>query len=90
MATSNEIHLPNRYGYKVWLSHKEDNSWILKCEDDECSYMRVIGTPDKIEAIDPPGGPFLSLGYKIAGKVVTKINWDSGYIINLEDDNKEN
>lgn len=90
MAAPNKIYLPNRYGYKVWLSHKEGNSWILNCEDNECSYIRVIGVPNIITAIDPPGGPFLSLGYKVADKIITKITWDSGYIISLEDDNKEN
>lgn len=91
METSTEkIFLPNRYGSKIWLEPKEDNKWLLNGEDNESSYMRVIGYPDKIEAIDPSGGPFISLGYQVGDKIVTKIEFDSGYILTLEDDNKKN
>ena len=35
--------------------------------------MSVIGEPDCIVAIDPDGGPMISIGDELDGKAITKI-----------------
>lgn len=61
-----KIKLYNRDGANMWLELFNDNLYKL-CVDDDHSYclqyMRIIGDyPNNIEAIDPSGGPFLSVG----------------------------
>ena len=57
-----KINLFNRDGATMWLEKLGNNIWELKVDKahDYClKYIRVIGN---YEAIDPSGGPFLSVG----------------------------
>lgn len=59
----NKIKLDNRYNANIWLEHIDKDLWQLKSEDPEdLQYMRIIYEADKsVYAVDPSGGPFLSL-----------------------------
>lgn len=58
-----KIKLSSR-GVDNWLEPYEDNIYILKSELD---HIRVgfDKNPDNIVFIDPPGGPFMSVGSKL-------------------------
>ena len=60
-----DIILNIRYGYKHWLKHVQDSLWSLECDPKASGYFRIIGDLNDIQAIDPDGGPFLSLGDRI-------------------------
>ena len=70
-----KINLSNRYGYNFWLEHTSDDLWILKTTDESnLKYMRQIYNEDNsIFAIDPSGGPFLSLGTEIDNYIIEEI-----------------
>lgn len=76
------IKLPNRYGLSVKLNYIGKNLWQLVLPEN--AIYRIIGEPNNIYAIDPSGGPFISIGYKIDGKIVTSIS--SNGILTLEDE----
>ena len=80
-----KIKLYNRDGADLWLERKEllvepnISSWELKCDKNHkycLEYMRIIGNyPYEIEAIDPSGGPMLSVGDEFENKYeIVKIN----------------
>lgn len=81
-----KIKLDNRDGANLWLEKIEElestniSKWILKVDDKHkycLEYMRVIGKyPNEIEAVDPSGGPFISLADEFEGKykIVNIIN----------------
>ena len=68
-----KIRLANRDGASMWLeyigpyfSEEKASFWQLKVDDKHkycLEYMRIVGELNHIEAVDPSGGPFLSLGY---------------------------
>lgn len=68
-----KIRLANRDGASMWLeyigpyfSEEKASFWQLKVDDKHkycLEFMRIIGELSCIEAVDPSGGPFLSLGY---------------------------
>lgn len=71
------IKLFNRDGADLWLEKIKDlephiSRWQLKVDDTHkycLEYMRIIGDyPKEIEAIDPSGGPFISIGDVINSK----------------------
>ena len=80
-----KIQLYNRDGANLWLENTGEQAaenisvWKL-CVDnkhDYClKYIRIIGDyPYKIEAIDPSGGPMLSVGDVFGNKYeIVKIN----------------
>ena len=69
-----KIKLNARYGYEHILKHISDNLWQLEF-DPKCSgTYRLIGEyPDNIKALDPEGGPFLSVGGKIQDYTIKSI-----------------
>lgn len=68
----NIIKLPNRDNINVSLSRiNEENEYILKMVEDVT--YRVIGTMDDIKAVDPSGGPFITVGYQVENYKVKKI-----------------
>ena len=81
------IKLYNRYGDNIYLENLENNKWVLRGGDD---YYRVIfdKSPDDIKAVDPSGGPFLSVGDKVEGKEIIEIVQISkiGFVFTLKDD----
>ena len=77
------IKLPNRYGLSILLEHIKDNDWKLKIPSK--NPYRIIGNKGNIQAVDPPGGPFIAVGDKIENKIVVNIS-DDGLLITLKDE----
>lgn len=73
------IPLSNRYEYKVFLEHKENNIYYLKGGKDALHAVVVTGYPNNITAVDPSGGPYISIGTEII----------EGYIVESIECNKE-
>lgn len=80
-----EINLDNRYDDKVILKHINGNKYELVLSSLYCS---VIGNTEKPHAVDPSGGPFVSIGFKATENLrVSNIYSDEklkGYAIELE------
>ena len=73
-----KIKLPNRDGANLYLVNKGDY-WQLEGPELYTSYLRIIGDfPNGIQAIDPPGGPFMSIGDIYSGKKIVKLEWEEG------------
>lgn len=72
-----KIKLPNRDGANLYLVNKGDY-WQLEGPELYTSYLRIIGYPDSIEAIDPPGGPFMSIGDVYSDKKIMDFKWEEG------------
>ena len=53
----------SRYGaYRLFFC--EDSKWFVDLK--ETHFVRFIGGVDKIEAIDPDGGPYIAIGDKLS------------------------
>lgn len=82
------IILSNRYGDKNHLVYDEEK--LAHIEFDENSYggLRVMlkdGNQDEFEMIDPSGGPYISIGGELDGKIVKEIFWKPNhYYIKFE------
>jgi len=77
-----EYTLYNRYNYKVRLIQINNNEYAL--DTGNSNYTRHIYTEDNkgILAVDPEGGPFLSVGFTIdKDTVIEKINNDYTFIL---------
>jgi hypothetical protein len=79
-----KIQLYNRDGADLWLENTGEQAaeniaiWKL-CVDDKHKYflehVGIVGSIYDIEAIDPPGGPMLSVGDTFENKYeIVKIN----------------
>ena len=88
-----KIKLFNRDGADLYLVPKDDY-YVLDGPDLYKSYFRIIydGTDPyvgKVRAIDPPGGPYMSIGYSVGdNKKISKITFikGEGTKIYLEDE----
>ena len=72
----NEIPLFNRDGSKVFLEHKASNIYYLRGDKEALMAVGVTfdGNPDNITAVDPSGGPYISVGSEIIeGYIVESI-----------------
>jgi len=80
-----KIKLYNRDGANLWLENTREQIdknifvWKLNVDDKHkycLEYIRIIGNyPLEIDAIDPSGGPMLSVGDEFEGKYkIVKIN----------------
>ena len=80
-----EIILPNRDKIGTKFVQLKDNEYILQQEGE--FPFRLIGTKENIKAIDPCGGPFISVGYVIDNYIVEEINYnkEKGYIFKLKE-----
>lgn len=60
------IPLFNRDGNKVYLEQKENNIYYLRGDEEALMAVGVTfdGSPDNIKAVDPSGGPYISIGSK--------------------------
>lgn len=93
----NRIQLYNRYNEDNYLENIRDNIWALKLgNSNDWEHIRVglrdgyTWDDNEYCFVDPPGGPFISLDGKIAGKTVTRIRGIyPGYEIYLEDEKKD-
>lgn len=73
-----KIKLPNRDGAELYLINNGDY-WKIEGPELYTSYLRIIGNfPDNIRAIDPPGGPFMSIGDIYSNKKIIKFEWEEG------------
>lgn len=73
-----EIPLFNRYGSKVFLEHKENNIYYLRGDEEVLMAVGVTfdGNPNNIIAIDPAGGPYISVGSEIIkGYIIESIEF---------------
>ena len=79
------IQLFNRDYASIWLEHVKDNWYKLNAENDlYLNYLRFgLDEDGKIYFVDPPGGPYLSLGDKLKDKFINKIVNDNGILIEL-------
>ena len=96
-----KIKLFNRDGADLYIEKSEQQVepniyvWNLKVDKkhEYClEYMRCIGNyPDNIEAVDPSGGPFISLGDEFEGKykIINIINSTTFYISERNKNNQE-
>ena len=67
-SITTEIKFYNRDGSEVWIEKVGDNGWWqLRMKPDQLfSYTRLLYEEGQgIYAVDPPGGPLLSVGKKI-------------------------
>jgi hypothetical protein len=74
------IKLPARYGYEHTLEHIDGNLWQFKPDPKSCGTYRCIGFNGDSEvgpliyALDPEGGPFLSVDSEVDGYFIKTIN----------------
>lgn len=82
-----KIELKSRYGDIHILSKISDDEYVLN-PSDKNNYMSVIYTPEKLEiaAIDPEGGPYISIGDKIFGREIINIRHEKelGFVIKFK------
>lgn len=69
----NDILLPARYGLVHKLIPLGNNLWQLKFDKNSTGTYRIIGNMNDIKAIDPEGGPFLSVGESLGTYVIKSI-----------------
>lgn len=63
--------IKNRYGVYSVLNQSEESEWhLIPCPGP----FRVIHDRDKIEAVDPSGGPFITRGFDLGDAVVESIH----------------
>lgn len=80
------IHLPNRYHDNyvtlVPVNLKKHKYKLVT----NSNYIRIASQGDDIVAVDPEGGPYISIGYKVGTRSVTNIERSkkhNAYIITL-------
>ena len=59
------IKLHSRDGINNWLEHHEDNTYILHSELDHIRCGYTDNSMKDIQFVDPPGGPFMSVGSEL-------------------------
>lgn len=64
-----KIKLPNRYGYDVNLIKITKDKYRLEFS----GVYRIIGELNNIQAVDPDGGPYISINSSINNQKVEKI-----------------
>lgn len=74
------IILKNRYGNKHHLIPIDDKHYRFKSAEDWMP-ISLIGEADDYKAVDPEGGPCLSVGDTIEGKIIKAIYEENGSII---------
>lgn len=76
--------LPTHDGSNNYLEDLGNNKYKLHAQYED--YMRVIYNEDNsIYAIDPSGGPFMTIGeFKVNGKVLKSIEFDNDTILEFE------
>jgi len=72
MNLKKEYKLPNRDNFNVSLEKiNNENEYCLKIKENVT--YRILGNDEEIKAVDPSGGPFISIGYKVDNCIVKKI-----------------
>jgi len=71
------IKLIARGGYIHTLEHIGNDLWQFVQDLRSGNTYRLIGEyPDNIKALDPPGGPYMSVGDEIEGYTIKSIRKD--------------
>lgn len=89
---SNKFLLKNRYGENYFLKQVGVELYKLVGNLD---YMRIIFTDDgkEIYAVDPPGGPFLCIGYEVKPRFVIDRIYSSpeysSFVFNIKEKNEQ-
>lgn len=60
-----KIILHSRDGIKNWLEHHEEKTYILHSELDHIRCGYADDSMREIQFVDPPGGPFMSVGSEL-------------------------
>lgn len=82
MISQNRIYLNTRNNFKCWLEQNkegEDEYWTFNSDNNDLylEYIRILYDFDhSIGAVDPSGGPFISVDDIVCGKKVEEIKWD--------------
>ena len=79
-----KIKLYNRDGANLWLESIDNSLWKLKVDKNHkycLKYIRIIGN---YEAVDPSGGPFISVGDTFNGYKITNILNATTFIMKKE------
>ena len=75
-----EILLPARYGLTHKLKYLKDNLWEIEFDKNSTGTYRLIGFDGEhgignfVHALDPEGGPFLTVGSKVSDYVIKSIS----------------
>lgn len=82
----NIINLTSRYGDVTKLIPLNEYIYKLDFTDNPYSYRIVLNNDYSIKAVDPTGGPFISVGYVIDDKykVIDIQRSDNNILITLE------
>ena len=89
-----EILLPARYGLTHKLKHVGGNLWIIEFDKNSTGTYRLIGFDGEhkigslVHALDPEGGPFLSVGDKINDYVIKSISSNGIFELIKENENE--
>jgi hypothetical protein len=74
----------NRYGNEYWFEQVGPNTYTIKGDLNYWRYGGKEGEDTLNESdlgfVDPSGGPFIGMGYKIEGRPVVKISSADGEI----------
>jgi hypothetical protein len=66
----------NRYGFEYEFERISENAYTIVGNILDTNYWRMGGEEDNLVFIDPPGGPFIDIGYEISeGVQVKKISF---------------
>ena len=85
----NIILLPARYNLTHKLKHIGNNLWKIEFDKNATGTYRIIGDyPNNIKALDPEGGPFLSVGSKINDYVIKSISSNGIFELIKENENE--
>lgn len=81
----NRIQLYNRDGANLWLEKIENSTWKLKVDEKHSyclNFIRIIfSNEDDIEAVDPSGGPFISVNDTFDNYRIDKILNETTFLI---------
>ena len=85
-----KIELKARYGYTHSLNHLKDNLWVFQPDPKSTGIYRIIGELGNIQALDPEGGPFLSVGDKIGNYTIKSITQNGIFELIKDNENENN
>lgn len=89
------IYLPARYGLKHMLKPLGNNLWQIEFDKKSTGTYRLIGfegehgVGNNVSALDPEGGPFLSVGSTINGYTIKSI-MSNGIFELIKNENENN
>ena len=84
--------MKNRYGKEFSFEKVNETTYKFVMAEEDMLYMRCGGKrgqngidENDLGFFDPPGGPFVSVGYEVEGKSVTKIMRNKeGFFVEVE------